>query len=63
MFFKRKDLGGSALMVGCMLGSARAAVASAGKVDRAAAVASMPLVAWLGFAGLLSKELWRRNAG
>ncbi len=61
VFFKQKRLGTSAVVVAGMLASARAAVSTAGKVDRVAAVASMPLIGWLAFAGLLSEELWRRN--
>ena len=61
VFFKQKRLGASALTVACMLASARAAVATASKVDRVAAWSAMPLVGWLAFAGLLSEELWRRN--
>lgn len=61
VFFKQKRLGTSAVMVAGMLASARAAVVTAGKVDRVAAIASMPLIGWLAFAGLLSEELWRRN--
>ena len=61
VFFKQKKLGASALVVTGMLASARAGVATAGKVDRIAGLAAMPLVVWLAFAGLLSEELWRRN--
>lgn len=61
VFFKQKKLGASALVVTGMLASARAAVSTAGKVDRVAGLAAMPLVVWLAFAGLLSEELWRRN--
>lgn len=61
LFFKQKRLGSSAVMVAGMLASARASVSAAGKVDRVAGIASMPLVGWLAFAGLLSEELWRRN--
>jgi tryptophan-rich sensory protein len=34
---------------------------AARKVDQPAAVMTMPLLFWLGFATLLSEELWRRN--
>ncbi len=61
VFFRQRRLGASAITVACMLGSARAAVATAGKVDRVAAWCTMPLVGWLAFAGLISEELWRRN--
>ena len=62
VFFKQKKLGASALTVAGMLAAARAAASTAGKVDRAASWAAMPLVGWLAFAGLLSEEMWRRNA-
>ncbi len=61
VFFKQKKLGSSAMVATAMLASARAAVATAGKVDRVASVAAMPLVLWFAFASLLSEELWRRN--
>ena len=61
VFFKRKKLGASAVVVAGMLASARAGVATAGKVDRIAGLSAMPLVLWLAFAGLLSEEMWRRN--
>ncbi len=63
VFFKRKNLAASALVVTGMLASARASVTTAGKVDGAAGLAGMPLVVWLAFAGLLSEEIWRRNSG
>lgn len=44
-----------------MLGASAGLVASAAKVDRAAAAATMPLVGWLLFATLLQEEVWRRN--
>ena len=61
IFFREKKLGASAVVVAGMLASARAAVVTAGKVDRTAAIVGMPLIGWLAFAGLLSEELWRRN--
>ena len=61
VFFKRKELGASTAVVAGMLASARAAAATAGRVDRIAGLTAMPLVGWLAFAGLLSEELWRRN--
>lgn len=61
VFFGRKRLGESAVVVGAMLASASAYVAAAERVDRPAAAMGIPLVLWVGFAGLLSEELWRRN--
>jgi len=61
VFFGRKKLGASSVLVGGMLASAAASVATTSRVDRPAAIATAPLVAWVAFAGLLSEELWRRN--
>lgn len=36
-------------------------VAAAAKIDRVAGALGAPLVAWVGFATLLSEEIWRRN--
>ncbi len=62
VFFGRKQLGASTAVAGGMLASAAAAVGTAACVDPVAAGAEAPLVAWLGFATLLSEEIWRRNA-
>jgi translocator protein len=62
IFFRQKKLGASALTVACMLASARAAVVTASRVDRVAGLAGIPLIGWLAFAGVLSEELWQRNA-
>ena len=61
VFFGRKQLGESAAVVGAMLASASTYVAAAERVDRPAAALGVPLVLWIGFAGLLSEEIWRRN--
>jgi translocator protein len=61
VFFGRKKLGASTAVSGGMLASAAAAVSTAACVDPIAAAAEVPLVAWLGFATLLSEEIWRRN--
>jgi tryptophan-rich sensory protein len=34
---------------------------AAREVDEPAAIMTVPLLFWLGFAALLSEELWRRN--
>lgn len=44
-----------------MLAGAAALAATAAEVDRTAAWATAPLVAWLVFANLLQEEVWRRN--
>jgi tryptophan-rich sensory protein len=61
VFFGRKNLGASSLVVGGLLASAAATVAASHRVDDRAAAAATPLVAWVAFASLLSEELWRRN--
>lgn len=61
VFFGRKELGESTAVVGAMLVSASTYVVASTQVDRPAAALGIPLVLWVGFAGLLSEELWRRN--
>ena len=63
VFFGRKRLDASLAVTGAMLLSAAgtAAAAAAREVDRPAAAMTLPLIAWLGFATLLSEEIWRRN--
>ena len=61
LFFGRKRIGASLAALGGMLASATGAVLTASRVDALAASAIAPLVGWLGFAGLLNEEIWRRN--
>jgi tryptophan-rich sensory protein len=61
LFFREKRLGASALASGAMVASGAAYVATAAKVDRPAAAAGVPFVAWLGFATLLAERIWRDN--
>lgn len=61
LFFKRRNLPASLAASGAMTVSAMAAASAAARVDRAAGLASLPLIAWLGFATLLDEEIWRRN--
>ncbi|MAW99739.1 MAG: tryptophan-rich sensory protein [Sphingomonas sp.] len=63
IFFRARLPGAGALASAAMLGSGAAYVRSAAKVDRPAAAAGAPLVAWLGFATVLASEIWRRNRG
>ena len=44
-----------------MLASAVGLAATSSQVDRKAATASLPLIAWLVFATILQEEVWRRN--
>ena len=62
LFFGRKQLGASLGAVGTLLAASIATVAFGAKVDRIAATAGVPLVAWTAFAGLLNEEIWRENA-
>jgi tryptophan-rich sensory protein len=61
LFFRRKQLGSSTVASASMLAAALGTAAAAREVDRPAAAMTLPLTVWLGFATLLSEELWRRN--
>jgi len=63
LFFREKRLGASAAASGAMVATGAAYVATAAKVDRPAAAAAVPFVAWLGFATLLAERIWRDNPG
>jgi 2-polyprenyl-6-methoxyphenol hydroxylase-like FAD-dependent oxidoreductase/tryptophan-rich sensory protein len=62
LFFREKRLGASAVASGAMVATGAAYVATAAKVDRPAAAAAVPFVAWLGFATLLASRIWRDNS-
>jgi tryptophan-rich sensory protein len=61
VFFRRKQLGASALASGAMVASAAGLVAASARVDRTAAATAVPFVAWLGFATLLAERIWEKN--
>ncbi len=61
LFFGRKRLGESAVASASMLAAALGTAAAAREVDRPASAMTVPLLLWLGFATVLSEELWRRN--
>ena len=61
LFFRRKRLASSTGVAGGMLASAAGLAFAARKVDPPSAVMTIPLLLWLGFATVLSEELWRRN--
>ncbi|MGA1798908.1 tryptophan-rich sensory protein [Sphingomonas sp. 4RDLI-65] len=61
LFFRQKKLGASAVASAAMVASSAAYVATAAKVDKPAAATGVPFVAWLGFATLLAKRIWRDN--
>ncbi len=60
-FFGARCIPGGLAAIGAMLGGTVGAIVSADRVDRLAARAMMPLAGWLGFAGLLNFDIWRRN--
>lgn len=62
LFFRRKALASSAVASAAMIASGTAYGLAAAKVDRPAAAAAVPFVAWLGFATLLAERIWARNA-
>jgi tryptophan-rich sensory protein len=62
LFFKRHDLGVSTAVAATMVASSVAFVKAAKPVDRTASRAGTPLVAWLGFATVLTATLWGLNS-
>jgi len=62
LFFRKRELGASAAASGAMIVTGTGYVVAASRVDKTAAVAAVPFVAWLGFATLLAKRIWQRNA-
>ncbi len=63
LFFKRHDLGVSTAVAATMVASSVAFVNAAKPVDRTASRAGLPLVAWLGFATVLTGTIWALNSG
>ncbi len=61
LFFGGRNLPASTVAAAAMIGGGAAYVAQARKVDRTAAVAGIPFVAWVAFATVLTGALWRRN--
>lgn len=61
IFFRKRELGASAIASGAMIASGTAYAVAASKADRPAAVLAVPFVAWLGFATLLATSVWQRN--
>ena len=60
-FFGRRNLPVSTVAALGLAAGATALVVQARKVDRPAAAASVPLVAWVCFATVLTAAIWRRN--
>lgn len=61
LFFGARSLPASTIAAGALAASATALVVEARKVDKTAAAASVPLVAWVCFATVLTAAIWRRN--
>jgi len=61
VFFGQKAPGWATIGSAALGGSAVGHVAASRQVNQAAAIAGVPLVAWVGFATLLTEEIWRRN--
>ena len=62
VFFGRKQLGEALGVSSAMVVTSAATVGTAALVDRKAAYASAPLLAWVLFATVLQEEVWRRNS-
>ena len=61
LFFGRRRADEGLGVTAAMLTSSVALTATAAQVDRPAARASAPLIAWLLFASVLQEEVWRNN--
>lgn len=61
VFFGQRAPGWGTLASAALGANAVGYVAAANRVDRTSAGLGVPLVAWVGFATLLSEEIWRRN--
>ncbi len=62
VLFGRKRLGEATGVTAGMLASSVGVVAASRQVDDRAALACVPLAAWVAFATVLQEEVWRRNA-
>ena len=61
LFFGDRNLKGATISSLALLAGAWSFVAAAWKTDRAAALAGLPLAAWVTFANYLQEEILRRN--
>lgn len=59
--FRRRERGAMTAESVVTVANAVAYAEAAARLDRPAAALSLPYAAWVGFAALLSEELWRRN--
>ena len=61
LFFGSRNLPASTFASAALIASGAAYVDRARRVDRGAALAGAPFVAWVAFATVLTAEIWRRN--
>jgi tryptophan-rich sensory protein len=61
VLFGRKQLGEATGVTAAMVLTAGATVVTARRVDKTAAIATLPLGAWVTFAAILQEEVWRKN--
>ncbi len=61
LFFKRRNLPISTVAAAAMVVSGAALTAQANKVDKPAALATLPFVGWVAFATVLTASIWRLN--
>ena len=61
VLFGRKRLDAALGVTAGMVGTSWGLLATASRADSRAAVASIPLALWVGFAFILQEEVWRRN--
>ena len=59
--FRQRERGAAAVEAGLTVVNAAAYVDAVRRVDAPAAWLAVPYLGWIGFAALLSEELWRRN--
>ncbi len=62
VFFKRRELAASTLVAASLVATSAAFVKQAEPIDRTAARAALPLVAWAAFATVLTATIWHLNA-
>lgn len=62
VFFGQRAPGWGTAASATLGGTAIGYVVAASSVDKVASRTGMPLVGWVGFATILSEEIWRRNA-
>jgi benzodiazapine receptor len=61
VLFRRRRTDEALAVTIAMVGTSTTAAITAATVDRKAAIATLPLVAWALFALVLQEEVWRRN--